>query len=91
MENYNQAETEQRGPGGDIIATEVPRWKRPTAGTIKINWDAAIDRSGDRMGVGVVARDHCGNVVGAMCYTRPSISEPATAEAVGAWTAVSFG
>jgi hypothetical protein len=51
----------------------------------KINWDAALDKSGDQMRVGVVARDHNENMVGALCCTRPFISDPTTAEAVGAW------
>lgn len=91
LENYKRAEQEQRDHGGVHLSTEVPRWQKPTAVMIKINWDTAIDKSGDKMGVGVVAGEHIGNVVGALCCTRPSISDPATAEAVGAWKAVSFG
>jgi hypothetical protein len=74
-----------------VGASRVPRWQRPNEGVVKIKWDAAISMLGDRMGVGVVARDHNGNVVGALCCMRPFISDPTTAEAVGAWQAVMFG
>jgi hypothetical protein len=57
----------------------------------KINWDAALDKSGDQMRVGMVARDHNENMVGALCCTRPFISDPTTAEVVGAWQAILFG
>jgi hypothetical protein len=49
---------------------------------MKIDWDAAIDKNGGRMGVGIVVRDHNGVVVGAMCVTKPHIINLATAEAV---------
>jgi ribonuclease HI len=94
MEAYNMAELNQRQTGEVstlVGASRVPRWQRPNEGVVKINWDAAISMLGDRMGVGVVARDHNGNVVGALCCMRPFISDPTTAEAVGAWQAVMFG
>lgn len=42
------------------------------------------------MDVGVVAQDHVGEVVGALCMTRPSITDLATAEAVEAWQTSMF-
>lgn len=40
--------------------------------------------------MGVVAQDHVGEVVGALCMTRPSITDLATAEAVEAWQTSMF-
>ena len=91
LETYKKAESEQRSHSAASTSTGVPRWQRPTAGLIKINWDVATASSGDLMEIGVVARDHDGNVVGVKCCTRPYISDPAIAEAVGAWEAVLFG
>jgi hypothetical protein len=39
------------------IATVV-WWLKPVEGTIKLNWDAAIDKHLKKMGVGNVARDN---------------------------------
>jgi hypothetical protein len=72
------------------ISTGVPRWQKPNVGLTKINWDVALNKSEEQMGVGVVAHDHNGNVVGALCCMRLFISDPATAEVVGAWQAVLF-
>lgn len=41
--------------------------------------------------MGVIARDHLGEVVGALCTTRPFITEPAMTEAIGAWQTAMFG
>jgi ribonuclease HI len=69
----------------------VPRWQKLNAGVVKINWDATISTPEETIGVGVVARDNNGSVVGAFCCMRSFILDPTTAEAVGAWQAVMFG
>jgi hypothetical protein len=50
-------------------------------GYIKINWDVFLDMLRKRIGVGVVARDHEGVLVSAMCATKDFIIEPTTVEA----------
>jgi hypothetical protein len=42
------------------------------------------------MGAGVIARDEIGMVVAAMSASRPSITDPATAEAIVAWMMADF-
>ena len=63
-------------------------WKAPRVGFIKINWDAALDERRQRMGFGVIARDHEGKVIATMSGSLPNISCPSVAEALGAWKLV---
>ena len=44
-----------------------------------------LDRNAWRMGIGIVARNHEGNAVAALCSSRPDIFDPAMAEAMDAW------
>jgi hypothetical protein len=93
VEDYAMAELTQKMTSGVATSAGVPRvpcWQKPSTGVVKINWDAAISMSEEMMGVGIVARDTTGSVVGAFCCTRPQILDPTTAEAVGAWQAVLF-
>jgi len=57
------------------------RWQPPHLGTIKINWDASINKSIGCVGCGIVARDHCGSVLGAKSAYKKISVEPAMAEA----------
>jgi hypothetical protein len=57
---------------------------------IKLNWDAALNRTIGRMGAGVVARDEMGQVVAAMSASRPCLPDPATAEAIASWMLAGF-
>ena len=65
-------------------------WKQPEEGFLKLNWHAAINKGTQRMGVGIIARDHGGAVVAAMCTSRPYICDPATAEALAVWILAEF-
>jgi hypothetical protein len=66
----------------------VDHWIEPTEGFIKVNWDAALDQTRKRMGIGVIGRNHLGQVLAAYCDTKPFVKDPASAEAWGAWRAV---
>lgn len=74
----------QQGEPADCV------WKKPELGFIKINWDVAIDKEGKKMGVGIVARDHDGQVVAALSTPRCFITDPTTAEAMGVWKVAEF-
>ena len=43
--------------------TELMRWKKPKVGNLKLNIDAAIDRSNGLIGFGMILRDFKGDVV----------------------------
>ena len=42
--------------------TDMEKWKAPFAGRLKANWYATLNIKGERMGMGVVIRDHAGCV-----------------------------
>ena len=70
-------------------------WTPPSLDVIKFNWDAAISKREQRMGMGFLARNSAGQVLASYCATKPYIVDPGIAEAVSAWkmieVAVSLG
>ncbi|GLT71410.1 hypothetical protein SLA2020_434310 [Shorea laevis] len=68
----------------------IPLWQKPAPGTLKTNWDAAVDVRRNCMGVGVIIRDATGNVIAAQSSSFPNITDPAVAESFGLWQAVSL-
>jgi ribonuclease HI len=66
----------------------LPLWTKPHLGVWKINWDAAISKEMDRMGVGVVIRDAAGLVMAARTKVILYITDPTAAEALAVWEAV---
>jgi ribonuclease HI len=63
------------------------RWRKPPRGFMKFNWDASVDHSGKRMGVGLIARDDKGEFCAAVVSSMPFICDPKVAEAMAAWRA----
>jgi hypothetical protein len=61
---------------------EVVKWSKPSPRWIKLNWDVAVDSGKQKMGIGIIARDHTGSVLAAVCTSWPHITEPTTAEAI---------
>ncbi|GLT77762.1 hypothetical protein SLA2020_493220 [Shorea laevis] len=57
LELFRQALADDGPNRGVPIAPEPPVWKKPALGQIKSNWDAALDLTNKRMGVGVIVRD----------------------------------
>jgi hypothetical protein len=43
------------------------------------------------MGVGIIARDHMGNVLASKCSVQQYVSDPTIAEAIGAWQGAKLG
>ncbi|XP_059438559.1 uncharacterized protein LOC132171289 [Corylus avellana] len=60
-------------------------WKKPPYGVINLNWDSAIDKEGQKMGIGIIARDHNGDIYAAFVVSRQYIIDPTTDEALAAW------
>lgn len=58
-------------------------WCLPPPGIIKFNVDGAVDMSGGLVGVGIVARDHAGQILGTVSIPFPGLFSPRTAEALG--------
>jgi hypothetical protein len=59
-------------------------WQKPPEGVYKINWDASVDRDRCKMGMGMVVRDHAGQLIAALCTSKDHITDPASAKALAA-------
>ncbi|XP_059458269.1 uncharacterized protein LOC132187853 [Corylus avellana] len=83
--NFNKRRTRR-----EVTSERAPStvWTKPPQGYVKINWDASVDKQRNRMGVGVVIRDHEGGVVAMFCTSKEFVQDPTMAEAIGAWEAV---
>lgn len=64
--------------------------KRPGRGCLKVNWDATIDHQWVKVGMGIVALDHEGRVVAALCSSKPFHLSPTFVEAFVAWRIAEF-
>jgi hypothetical protein len=60
-------------------------WTKPPYGVIKLNWDAAVNKERQMMGVGIIGRDHNGHICLAFTACRRFLTEPTSAEALAAW------
>jgi ribonuclease HI len=89
LEAFQQATSRQR-PQVVANSPTVHRWQVPPAGFVKVNWDAAVDGTHRRMGMGVIVRDPNGEVVAMLSAPRNYITAPDIAEAVAALKAVTF-
>jgi len=82
VEEANQPlEVEVRGPCC---------WMKPPKGTIKVNFDAAINKNSGLLGLGVIARDCMGYVLGAKRLSKHMVIDAHPAELMAASYAVSF-
>ncbi|KAF5475450.1 hypothetical protein F2P56_007254, partial [Juglans regia] len=59
-------------------------WTPPPENIYKINWDAAVDRSQCKIGIGIIIRDWNGRVVVTLRKFRPLFPDPLLAEAMEA-------
>ena len=57
-------------------------------GWFRVNWDAAVGKQTGRTGLGVVIRDHHGELMAARSLTYVGLLDPAAAEAVAATMAI---
>jgi ribonuclease HI len=68
----------------------IPKWSPPPAGSVMINLDAAIFPQSNRMGVGVVIRNHLGQVLAASRRFVDHVNNPELAEAIAMRHALIF-
>lgn len=71
-----------------LSATKV--WQPPPPNLIKVNWNAATNIKEGCIGIGIVARDCGGHVLGGKCMYFPMAVEAKIAEAMAAIHAVLF-
>jgi hypothetical protein len=64
------------------------KWRAPTPGWVKLNWDASMEVETGQMGYGALIQDERGLVVAAQCQTFVGRLEPVLAEAGAASMAI---
>jgi hypothetical protein len=67
---------------------KVAPWQKPPIGILKVNWDAAVDGGGKKIGMGAIVRDFDGKALAMMCDSLDLIHNPLLAEALAARRAV---
>lgn len=89
LKNFEESGS-PRNPGGtqNIRNRETEAWTALPVGFMKINWDASIDKSKNKMGIGVMVRDFTRKVLATFCETKPYVQDPSSAEACAARQAV---
>ena len=71
-------------------ATEEVRWTPPVSLCYKVNMDATVLKSTKSVGIGVIVRDHMGDVLAALSMQLPLPLVPLEAEAKAMDMAISF-
>jgi len=90
LEDFRHSQNVATSHANDRLVSPS-KWMKPSSGTVKINWDAALCSRRNIMGVGVVARDDTGAVKAALCSYLPYVSDPSVVESLGARKAVELG
>jgi hypothetical protein len=62
-------------------------WTKPDWGRVKVNWDTAVDNVRGRAGIGVIIRDHEGDIIVMMCANKRYATNSLLAEALVVWQA----
>lgn len=68
----------------------VGSWTHPPSGIVKINFDATVDQKKGMVGIGVVARDFMGFLLGAKHLSIHISTDPHTSEMMATTYAVTF-
>ncbi|XP_042978816.1 uncharacterized protein LOC122309373 [Carya illinoinensis] len=64
------------------------KWKPPDEGVSKVNFDAAIDKNNFKLGLGIVARNHVGEVLFTFSSAKQFSGNSDLAEAAALWRAM---
>jgi hypothetical protein len=65
-------------------------WKPPPDAIIKVNSDASVNDKNQLIGIGIVARDNIGNVLGARAVLKHVVAAPKVVESMAALEAILF-
>jgi hypothetical protein len=72
----------EQAPEG-TSSTQV-RWKAPSTGFQKANWDVPVDKLNGCLGARILVRDKEGRVIVGQSLTKEASPDPIVAEAMGA-------
>uniref|UniRef100_A0A2N9GDB5 Reverse transcriptase domain-containing protein n=1 Tax=Fagus sylvatica TaxID=28930 RepID=A0A2N9GDB5_FAGSY len=71
-------------------STEITKWKPPELGRYRVNYDGAVFRDSDEAGIGVIIRNHKGEVMGSLNQRIPFPHSIEAVEASAARSAIQF-
>ncbi|XP_042954734.1 uncharacterized protein LOC122291157 [Carya illinoinensis] len=74
--------------GSNTKRRKDTKWKPPDEGVSKVNFDAAIDKAKNRLGLGIVARNHMGEVLFSLSASKMFGGTSEMAEAAILWRAI---
>ncbi|KAK2664585.1 hypothetical protein Ddye_003159 [Dipteronia dyeriana] len=72
------------------LKNPMVKWSRPNVGMYKVNTDAAIQSTQNRIGIGIVIRDNVGSVMGCSTQVLEACFSPQVAEATAILRGFSF-
>jgi hypothetical protein len=91
LEEFNRANTSEGQQQRELTATLEESWTPPPDNTVKINWDASLDKNRRIVGMGLIARDGRGSVLAAATKVLFSEVNPVVAKALAATHAFILG
>jgi ribonuclease HI len=89
LTEFKEATAHDLPPSHDNEATD--RWSIPVQGCMKVNWDTSICSQRGLVGVGIVCRNHLGEVLGVQRKIVEGFFDPLVAEAWAGGRVIQFG
>ncbi|XP_042944701.1 uncharacterized protein LOC122278588 [Carya illinoinensis] len=89
LKNFQSARAElNQIKGPNVQKRKDTKWKPPDEGASKVNFDAAIDKNNYKLGLGIVARNHVGEVLFTLSSSKLFSGNSNMAEAAALWRAM---
>jgi hypothetical protein len=85
VNEYEQVNKTEGQQSAKSVSRQV-QWTKPEEGWLKVNVDAAVDK----MGFGILLRDHEGKVLAAKCMMKMGVWESTAAEAMAAYHGIAL-
>ncbi|KAF5470133.1 hypothetical protein F2P56_010667 [Juglans regia] len=74
--------------GVNVKRRKDTKWKPPDEGVTKVNFDTAIDKPNNKVGLGIVARNYKGELLFSLCASKMFSGNSDLAEAITLWRAM---
>lgn len=72
------------------LPKQLVRWTASMRGRVKINWDAAVKKSHQTTGIGIVIHDYQGEIMVCLCSSQPFLSHLIVAKYIALRRVVTF-